>query len=115
MADVIGPNSYRPGQQLKVPDNMMCDEHNDRPATYRIVGETDSFGSELIDWCDECYQKYQQAKTQESEEKYCEICKNMKKYVAKRRDPEEGNCGRVYDMCTDCYNKAVDYFIGDND
>jgi hypothetical protein len=44
MADVIGPNSYLPGQELKVPEGMMCDEHSDRPATHRIVGETDSMG-----------------------------------------------------------------------
>ena len=31
MADVIGPNSYLPGQELKVPEGVMCDEHEDRP------------------------------------------------------------------------------------
>lgn len=43
MADVIGPNSYLPGQKIKVPAGAMCDEHPDRPAVCRIVGETDSF------------------------------------------------------------------------
>jgi len=36
----------------------MCDDHQDRPATHRIQGETDSFGCEYIDWCDECYTNY---------------------------------------------------------
>lgn len=113
MADVIGRNSYKPGQLLQVPAGMNCDEHEDRPAKYRIVGETDSFGSELIDWCEECYQEYKQQKSQEPEEKYCEYCKTEKKHVEKRRDPSEGSCGPVYDMCGDCYNRIIDDFLED--
>ena len=48
MADVIGRNSYVPGQQLKVPDGMMCDEHADRPATHRIGGAVTASVSELV-------------------------------------------------------------------
>lgn len=115
MADVIGRNSYVPGQQLKVPDGTMCDEHADRPATHRIVGESDSFGSELVDFCEECYQKYQKAKSSALlEEKYCEICKNMKKFVKPRRDPEEGSSGRVYEMCSLCHSKMIDDFVNDD-
>lgn len=36
----------------------MCDDHPDRPATHRVQGETDSFGCEYIDWCQECHDKY---------------------------------------------------------
>ena len=48
----------RSGSHHKVPAGTMCDDHQDRPATHRIQGETDSFGCEYIDWCDECYDKY---------------------------------------------------------
>lgn len=57
MADVIGPSNYKTGQDYrgKIPDGMKCEDHPDRPATHAVVGETDSFGSEIIHWCDECY------------------------------------------------------------
>ncbi len=50
--------STRTGSHHKVPKGMMCDDHQDRPATHRVQGETDSFGCEYIDWCDECYEGY---------------------------------------------------------
>jgi len=105
MADVIGPNSYLPGQSLTVPVGMMCDEHQDRVATNRIVGETDSFGSELIDMCQECYSAFKAF--QSSPENYlnestCEICNSSNIRVTPTRDPEEGLCGRVYDACDGC-------------
>ena len=105
MADVIGPNNYLPGQLLPVPNGMMCDDHEERKATHRIVGETDSMGSELIDMCDECYNTYQEFK--KSPENYlndstCEICNSSNIRVTPTRDPEEGLCGRVYDACDGC-------------
>jgi hypothetical protein len=116
MADVIGPNSYRPGQSVFVPEGATCDEHNDREAKYRIVGETDSFGSELVDMCEECYEEYrQQTDTKYQEIQYCEVCKEMKQYVTRRRDPEEGSSGPVYDMCSDCYRNIVSGLVGDDD
>lgn len=48
----------RSGSTHKVPTGAMCDDHTDRPATHRIQGETDSFGCEYIDWCDECHANY---------------------------------------------------------
>ncbi len=111
MADVIGPNSYLPGQLLKVPEGMMCDEHEDRPAIHRIVGETDSFGSELIDWCQECYDKYLAAK-ENSEYQLagtCDHCHCTGTRLTKTRDPDEGTCGRIYDLCDGCLKNLRDY------
>ena len=116
MAGVIGSNSYLPGQVLKVPEGMMCDQHDDRPAIMRIVGESDSMGSELCDMCEECKQAYlKHIEDHKEEEKHCEICLNNKKDVKPRRDPEEGSCGRLYDMCPECYRKMVDAFCDDDD
>ena len=47
----------RTGSLHKVPKGAMCDDHTDRPATRRVQGETDSFGCEYIDMCDECHDK----------------------------------------------------------
>ena len=116
MAGVIGPNSYLPGQQLKVTNGMTCDKHTDRISVMRIVGETDSFGSEIIDMCDECKDNYlKHIAEQQDQEKRCEICLRMKKDVKPHRDPEEDSCGRLYDMCPECYRKIVDAFCDDDE
>ena len=109
MADVIGPNSYLPGQELKVPEGMMCDEHQDRPATHRIVGETDSFGSELIDWCDECHAKYKKGDDEGSGITSCDHCHCTNIKTTATRDPDEGRCGPVYYLCDDCLQRLRDY------
>ena len=43
MADVMGPNSYLPGNKIAVPPGATCDteEHGNIPASHRIVGECD--------------------------------------------------------------------------
>lgn len=107
MADVIGPNSYLPGKELSVPTGMMCDEHEDVVATHRIVGETDSFGSELIDMCDACYAKYLEY-DQKAEGDECERC-GSKENVGYVRDPEEGSCGPVYHLCGRCRKSMLSY------
>lgn len=61
MADISsGRVMTRTGSHHKVPAGATCDDHPDRPAVHRVQGETDSFGCEYIDWCQECYDKYQQ-------------------------------------------------------
>ena len=109
MADVIGPNSYLPGQELKVPESIMCDEHSDRPATHRIVGETDSFGSELIDWCDECFNNYKAAKENPEYNLSCDHCYAVDCKTTATRDPDEGSCGPVYHLCDSCLQRLRDY------
>ena len=112
MADVIGPNRYLPGQEIQVPEGMTCDEHDDRPATHRIVGETDSFGSELIDWCDECYEKYKKEKTEGDHGSgitSCDHCSASGVRTTTTRDPDEGSCGPVYYLCDGCLQRLRDY------
>lgn len=101
MADVIGPNSFLPGQVLSTTATAMCDDHPDRPAYKRIVGETDSFGSELIDLCQECYT----AHINHVPEPICGTCAWCKKHsdnLKPTRDFEEGLHGPVYDVCSGC-------------
>lgn len=109
MADVIGPNRYLPGQSLAVPEGMECDEHSGILATHRIVGETDSFGSELIDMCDQCFNEY---KAEVLSPDYinnttCDICKSSGIRTTPTRDPEEGLCGPVYVACDGCRNTLL--------
>lgn len=110
MADVIGPNNYLPGQLLKVPEGMMCDEHEDRLATHRVVGETDSFGSELIDWCQDCYDNYLKGKELIGDEIHsCDHCHSTGLRTTATRDPDEGSCGPIYNLCDGCLEKLRDY------
>jgi hypothetical protein len=103
MADVIGPSSYLPGQTLAVPPGTCCDVHPDRAAVKRVVGETDSFGSELIDLCDSCAATLLEGIRRERAKPHvCDWCKQEKEGCRPRRDFEEGQGGPVYMVCPDC-------------
>lgn len=120
MAEVIGPNNRLPGAEWKVPSGTMCDLHPDRLAVKRIQGETDSFGSELNDMCQECFEKFQAYREKEeekiqSEPSYCELCKNMVVSVRRRRDPSEGAYGPLYDMCDKCHANILSFLIDDTE
>ena len=106
MADVIGPNRYKPGQSLKAIPDMPCDDHPDRPSVVRIVGETDSFGSELIDFCEECYEKMKkEMEENNSKSGICDWCKEPAEDLIHHRDVDEGLHGRLYMVCGECRKK----------
>jgi hypothetical protein len=108
MADVTGPCSTLPGASHVVPDGMMCDDHPDRPATHRIQGETDSFGAELNDMCDECHTSFKEAMVkyrEESRHGTCDWCKNPASDLRDKRDYEEGLSGPVYRVCGGCVRR----------
>jgi hypothetical protein len=81
--------------------NAVCDDHPDRPAYKRIVGETDSFGSELIDLCQECYTAHIN-RVPEPITGPCAWCKKHSDNLKATRDFEEGMAGPVYDVCLPC-------------
>ena len=97
MAEVTGPISTLPGAGHDLPDGAMCDSHPDRPAVARLQGETDSFGAELIDCCEECraawraYDRSAEARTGN-----CDWCKSASTDLRYRRDIDEGMYGPVY-------------------
>jgi hypothetical protein len=101
MTKVTGPISTLPGAAHHLPQGTMCDEHPDRPAVARIQGETDSFGSELIDCCEECRAAIQTA----THPGRCNWCKADAKNLRETRDYEEGSCGPVYLVCETCRKK----------
>ncbi|WP_287343923.1 hypothetical protein [Mesorhizobium sp.] len=108
MADVTGPISSLPGSGHDFPDGTMCDDHPDRPAVARIQGETDSFGSEMNDMCQECLDAYREEMKNADHSGVCDWCKQHMPYLRPQRDYDEGMAGRVYDVCDDCIQRVND-------
>lgn len=119
MADVTGPISTLSGATHDVPDGMKCDEHPDRDAVVRIQGETDSFGCEMHDLCQECadadraWRKSPEAA--EARKGMCDWCKGEATDLRDRRDYEEGMCGRVYQVCGACVKRENDELKAESD
>lgn len=103
MANVTGPTSTMPNSGHGIPDGQVCDEHADRLAVARIQGETDSFGAEYHDLCQECIDKLRaDQKAAYERESKCDWCKQMKSRCIEQRDYDEGRCGPVYNVCPEC-------------
>lgn len=104
---VIGPSKHLPGNIID-PVHSRCEEHPDRPAVKSIVGETDSFGSETQEVCQECLDKYRQdrdkklANPDPDDFFDCDGCSKRDETVKPARDPEEGMAGPVYYWCAEC-------------
>ena len=114
MADVTGPNRYLPGHKSIPPEGMMCDGYNcecSNPAVVRVQGETDSWGSEISDYCQKCYDLMHVDEEAPTPVK-CEWC-GTKALCHPTRDYEEGMCGRVYDVCVPCRKKQNDVAINE--
>lgn len=103
MADCsVGPVSTLPGSIRAVPVGTECDEHPGVLAVKRVQGETDSFGCEYLDMCQECYDKYKEEMRNVDNSGICDWCKKSADRVFNHRDIEEGSCGRVYQVCQAC-------------
>lgn len=108
MGEVTGPISTLPGTAHDFPDGTMCDLHQDRPAVARIQGETDSFGCELNDMCQECLAEYREEMAAADWSGVCDWCKEHKPRLWPQRDYEEGMHGRVYEVCDACIKRVDD-------
>lgn len=108
MSDVSrGSVSSMPGSWHLVPDGTMCDHHPRLVATHRVQGETDSMGCEYVDMCPFCKSLYVAGREAAKENLgFCELCKSQAKGIRAWRDYDEGSCGRVYRVCTECRAKA---------
>lgn len=103
MSDISrGPVSTLPGQFSGVPVGTMCDEHPDRDAVRRVQGETDSFGCEYHDMCQECFEEHLQTSREADYSGKCDWCRKHVDHLYPHRDIEEGSCGRVYEVCKPC-------------
>ncbi len=106
MADVTGPISSLPGASHAVPAGTKCDEHPDREATHRVQGETDSFGCEMADLCDECFKEFKEHGIYTPDE--CDWCKKAAADIRPTRDYDEGLHGPVYYVCGPCRKRRDD-------
>ena len=102
----MGPTSDLPGHMKPLEDGAMCDDHPDRAAVKKITGECDSFGSEYMYFCQECYDEYLEEELLED----CEWCHKLDVECSPIRDIDEGLSGPVYNVCSECrakYNKRL--------
>jgi hypothetical protein len=98
-----GPVSSLPGAKFQPEPDSTCDRHPDVQAVKKVQGETDSFGCEYVHMCQACVDANEAyTKEQLSVEKFCDWCSGMKLNVRAHRDFEEGQSGRVYQVCSDC-------------
>lgn len=100
-----------PGQYVSLNDDewgLMCYVHHDRPATKRICTESDSFGSEYHNMCDECNEEHIADKAAiDADPERWETCKcgNREPRMIQYRDMDEGMHGPVYEHCSVCHEK----------
>jgi hypothetical protein len=104
MSDITGPSSTLPGSLHATAAGAMCDDHPDRPAVGRVQGETDSFGSEMHDLCQECLDD-STANAQQARSESCERCKAAATDLRMHCDWEDGSCGRIYQVCGACVSR----------
>lgn len=117
-----------PGQYVSLNDDewgLMCYVHHDRPATRRICTESDSFGSEYHNMCDECNEEHIANKAAiDADPERWETCKcgNREPRMIQYRDMDEGMHGPVYEHCSVCHakwNKRIEeedaFFNNDDD
>lgn len=107
MADVTGPISTLPGHVHSRPPGAKCDDHPERDAVRRVQGETDSMGSEMLDVCQECFDKIQAYEASpEACTGTCDYCREQATDLRVTRDYEEGMCGPVYNVCGACRKRV---------
>ena len=107
MSATCGPGRM-PGQLCTVPIGQMCDTHSDSQAIYRVISETDMFGSEMVDMCSDCYTQYSnemEASRLERATGTCDWCNNQSTTLSDHRDFEEGLGGKIYQVCKACIDK----------
>lgn len=104
MADITGPISTLPGALHNLPSGKRCDNHPDRLAIKRVQGETDSFGCEMLDLCQECYDEIKNYLKSERDGQ-CDWCKAEARDLRDYRDIDEGMYGPVYRVCGECRKK----------
>ena len=105
MAGVTGPLRSLPGALFRPPEGMVCDLHGHVPAVVRVQGETDSFGSEMLDMCNYCYAQFNIGESQDVVGR-CDLCHEHDRTLKHHRDPEQSATGPVYRACQDCIAKA---------
>lgn len=105
MAHVTGSfdTTTLPGSVRGVPAGQTCDDCG-KPATRCLQGETDSFGAEWADLCDDCY-AIERERRRKDRAGDCDWCKQHTDALIWTRNYDEGMHGSTYRVCKSCYNK----------
>lgn len=106
---------YLPGQRVttiigELMENSCCGKNGTctNDPTHKVVGETDSFGSEFLYFCDECNEENLKHAKENPLIDQCEWCGTPSVKLKHYRAPDEIN-GPVYEVCADCISKSVEY------
>lgn len=104
--------AHLPGQTMAVQEDewgTTCENHSGRKAVKRICSEADSFGAEYMNFCQECWDSYQQGLKEKEEDPEqwdtCPECKKKAPRLISYRDMDEGMHGPVYEHCGECHSK----------
>jgi hypothetical protein len=65
-------------------------------------------GCEMTDMCQECLDAHRNRDRTEEQTGVCDWCKKHATDLRSHRDFEEGQAGRVYDVCGACVKKEND-------
>ena len=106
MSILTGPVKTLPGSKHFLPSSAKCENHPEKKAVIRIQGETDSYGNELIDYCQECFDVYE---NNESSDSICDLCMQESVSLMPFKDQDEGTTGYIYNACPSCItaNKEI--------
>lgn len=101
--------SNLPGRvnKLSASETHKC-EDCDKPATYKMQGETDSFGAEYFYYCDEHLEKALDDLNKADTSGCCEWCHKHSEKLRPMRDIDEGSNGPVYNVCSACIKRQND-------
>jgi len=104
-----GPVSTMPGTRWSIDPHagIMCDEHPDTVAAFRVQGETDSMGCEYAHLCVACDEAFRLAGAVQRDGQ-CEWHKGWGLDLKPFRDMDEGMGGPVYMTCADCRRRVND-------
>jgi len=85
----------------------MCEHHPDRPSVVTVTGETDSFGSEYLYFCEPCFQKHSSAvEKYYAIKRHCDRCSSFA-ILSCFSDPEDhGICSDICDRCRSKINEG---------
>lgn len=104
--------AHVPGQVVEIKEDAWgttCEEHPDVPAFKRICSEADSFGAEYMNFCEPCWNEYQQSLKEKEEDpeqwERCPECRKDAPRLISYRDMDEGMHGPVYEHCEECHSK----------
>jgi hypothetical protein len=99
-----GPVSSMPGSKHRVEPGATCTNHENAPAVEKVQTETDRYGAEYFYACEAC-KIIRDKSLHELNPGVCDWCNDKSNHLVKRRDPDEGTSGRVYNVCSECIVK----------